>query len=368
MADPFRERTRRLQQRLLGVGASGAVFFPSPNCYYLSGFREEPMERHLLVFVPADGDPAIVAPDLYADQLADETWIDQIETYPDGGDPVALVREIGAELGISEGRLLLDPTMWARFTLDLRTAFPAATFELVEDVLAELRMSKDEAELASMETASEAADEVMERVRRLGPDAVGMTEADLAGWIRDELLERGQEVSFEVVVGSGPNGAKPHHRHGDRHIESGDPVVLDFGVRVDGYPSDMTRTVVFDGEPPGEFETAHDVVALAQDAAVNAVEPGVPAERIDELARERIEEAGFGDAFVHRTGHGIGLEVHEPPYIVSGNDMELEPGMVFSVEPGIYLTDAFGVRIEDLVVVTEDGGRRLNHVSRDWRV
>jgi len=173
--------------------------------------------------------------------------------------------------------------------------------------------------------------------------------------------------SFETIVGSGPNGAKPHHGCGDREIRAGEPVVLDFGTRVDGYPSDQTRTLVFDGEPPAEYERVHETVRAAQAAAVEAVEPGVAAEAIDRAARDVIEDAGYGDAFFHRTGHGVGLDVHEEPYIVAGNDRELEPGMVFSVEPGIYLDGRFGCRIEDLVVVTEDGCERLNDTDRGWR-
>ncbi len=365
--EPFSERTRRLQQRLLGEDVAGAVLFPSPNLAYLTGFWEEPMERHLMLFLPATGEPVFVAPDLYESQLREETWIETVETYPDGADPVALVADVGSSIGMETGTIRLDPTMWARFSLDLAEAFPEATFELLEDQMASLRMSKDDSEIQRLEVASEAADEVMTEVRDLGADAVGMTESALARWIRDDLLERADAVSFEPVVASGPNGAKPHHRHGDRTIRADEPVVLDFGARVQRYPSDTTRTVVFDGEPPGEFERVHDVVKRAQAAAVDAVEQGVTAKSVDEAARSLIEDAGYGEEFVHRTGHGVGLEVHEAPYIVEGNELELEPGMVFSVEPGVYLEGSFGVRIEDLLVVTETGGRRLNHTPKGWR-
>jgi Xaa-Pro aminopeptidase len=209
----------------------------------------------------------------------------------------------------------------------------------------------------------------MTAVRELGSEAVGMTEAELAGRIENELAAAGgEERSFEPIVGSGPNGAMPHHTHGDRTIESGDPVVLDFGTRVDGYPSDQTRTVVFDGEPSDKFKTVHDVVRRAQQAAVETVEPGVTAGAVDAAAREIIEDAGYGEQFIHRTGHGIGLDIHEEPLIVDGSDRLLEPQMVFSVEPGIYLPGEFGVRIEVLVVVTRNGCERLNTTSRDWRI
>ncbi|MDZ7702060.1 MAG: M24 family metallopeptidase [Halobacteriales archaeon] len=199
-------------------------------------------------------------------------------------------------------------------------------------------------------------------------DAVGWPWRGLATETRSRLYEASPEgPSFEPVAASGPNGAMPHHRHGDRVIGAGDPVVLDFGAWVAGYAGDQTRTVVFGGEPPGEFVEAHEVVSEALEAGIAMVEPGVEAQAVDRAARALIEDAGHGDAFIHRTGHGVGLEVHEAPYIVEGNDTTLEPGMVFSVEPGVYREGAWGVRVEDLVAVTDDGAERLNGSPRGWR-
>jgi len=364
----FETRTRDCQKRLRDAGADGAVLFPSPNLTYLAGFEETPSERHLLLFVPAEGDPAFVAPALYETQLAEETWVADVRTYTDSEDPTAPVRAVAADRGLTGGELLVDPTMWARFTQSLRETLPDATWGLADEVLAPLRVRKDGAELDALRRAGEAADAAMDDVRDLGADAVGMTERGLADFVADRLAAHGGTgVSFEVIAGSGPNGAKPHHAHGDREVEAGDPVVCDFGTRVDGYPSDQTRTVVFAGDPPAGFEEVHGVVREAQAAAVDAVEPGVTAGEVDAAARSVIEDAGYGGEFVHRTGHGVGLEVHEEPYIVSGSDRELEEGMVFSVEPGVYLPGEFGVRIEDLVAVTADGCERLNDSDRGWR-
>jgi Xaa-Pro aminopeptidase len=364
----FETRTRDCQQRLRDAGAAGAVLFPSPNLSYLAGFEETPSERHLLLFVPADGEPAFVAPALYEEQLDEETWVADVRTYTDSEDPESLVADVAAEKGLTGGELLVDPTMWARFTQSLRETLPDATWDLADDVLAPLRVRKDDAELDALRRAGEAADAAMDDVRDLGADAVGMTERELADYVADRLATHGGTgVSFEVITGSGPNGAKPHHTHGDREVEAGDPVVCDFGTRVDGYPSDQTRTVVFAGDPPAGFEAVHDLVREAQQAAVDAVEPGVTAGEVDAAARSVIEDAGYGDEFVHRTGHGVGLEVHEEPYIVAGSDRELEEGMVFSVEPGVYLPGEFGVRIEDLVAVTADGCERLNDSDRGWQ-
>jgi Xaa-Pro aminopeptidase len=345
------------------------ICFPSTNLRYLTGFVEEPGERHLLLFVPATGDPVFLVPDLYDHQVREASWVGDVRTWTDGDDPREAVAGVAEDLGLAGGHLLVDDTMWARFTQDLRAVLPEATFGLASEVLADLRVRKDDAEIDALRRAGAVADRVMAELRDLGSEAVGLTEAELAREIESRLADAGGDgVSFEPVVGSGPNGAKPHHRHGDRVIEAGDPVVLDFGTRVDGYPSDQTRTVVFDGEPSAEFRAVHRVVREAQQAAVDAIRPGVTAESVDAAAREVIESAGYGEQFVHRTGHGVGLDVHEEPYIVAGNDRELDAGMVFSVEPGAYLPGEFGVRIEDLVVVTADGCERLNDAERGWQI
>jgi Xaa-Pro aminopeptidase len=363
---PFERRTRELQDRL--EATEGAVFFPSPNLYYLTGFWEEPSERPLFAIVGPSGDPQLIVPQLAADQIDRSTWIEAIHAYDDSTDPLPLVRERVADLGLLSGTLYVDPTMWATFTHDLRATLPQVSFVLAADLMDSLRIRKDTAELASMRSAATIADQVSSSLREMGEDVVGMTETELARTIETRLAERGgTDLAFPVIVGSGPNGALPHHTHGDRQIESGDPVVLDFGTRVDHYPSDQTRTIVFGGDPPAAFRDVYDAVRTAHDTAVETVEPGIPAGAVDDAARRVIEDRGWGDEFIHRTGHGVGLSVHEEPYIVADSDRRLEPGMVFSVEPGIYLDGAFGVRIEDLVVVTDEGCERLNASSRDWR-
>ncbi|MEM4780045.1 MAG: Xaa-Pro peptidase family protein [Halalkalicoccus sp.] len=356
----YENRTRACRRAL----SSGEclVCFPGPNLRYLTGVRDEPMERHLLLFVPRDGEPVFLAPAMYAGQLAD-THVADVRLWDDGEDPREYLHRILAT--IDPDRLLVGDRLWARFTQDLRAVIDAE-FGLASEVLADLRITKDDAELDAIRRASALADRVSEDVRDL--DFTGWTERDLAREIDSRLAEAGGEgPAFETIVAAGENGARPHHRHGERAIEEGDPVVLDFGTRLDGYPSDQTRTHVVSGEPPEGFEAVHEAVREAQQAAVEAVEPGVRAEEVDRAAREVIERAGYGEAFTHRTGHGVGIEVHEPPYIVDGNSRALEEGMVFSVEPGIYLEGEFGVRIEDLVVVTETGCERLNDSPRGWR-
>ncbi|MXR42050.1 M24 family metallopeptidase [Halobaculum sp. WSA2] len=366
--------------------ADAVVLFPSTNLRYLTGHSEHPSERHFLLFVTAGHDPVFLVPELSGEQVRTGTPVDDVRTWADDDDPTAALSAVADDLGLRRGvddrgdsagdadggdgpRVLVDDTMHARFTQDLREVLPGATFGLASEVLADLRVTKDDAEVAALRRAGEAADAVIRELRTDGDDVVGMTEAELARHVEDRLVANGGTgVSFETIVGSGPNGAMPHHTHGDRTVRAGDPVVLDFGTRVDGYPSDQTRTLVFgDESPPDGFREVHRVVREAQDAAVEAVEPGVTTGEVDAAAREVIEDAGYGEEFVHRTGHGVGLDVHEEPYVVAGGERELEPGMVFSVEPGIYLSGEFGVRIEDLVVVTDDGCVRLNRTDRDWR-
>ncbi|WP_348608364.1 Xaa-Pro peptidase family protein [Halobaculum rarum] len=383
---PHARRLDAVRDRLRDGDADAIVLFPSTNLRYLTGHSEHPSERHFLLFVTADHEPVFLVPELSGEQVRAGTAVNDVRTWADDEGPAAVLASVADDLGLrrgadSDGRdgdgddsddgshILVDDTMHARFTQDLREVLPGATFGLAGEVLADLRVIKDDAEIAALRHAGEAADAVIRELRADGDDVVGMTEADLARHIEDRLVANGGVgVSFETIVGSGPNGAMPHHTHGNRVIRASDPVVLDFGTRVDGYPSDQTRTLVFgDESPPEGFREVHRVVREAQDAAVDAVEPGVTTGEIDAAARGVIEEAGYGDEFVHRTGHGVGLDVHEEPYVVTGGERELEPGMVFSIEPGVYLSGEFGVRIEDLVVVTDDGCVRLNRTDRDWR-
>ncbi|WP_293032715.1 Xaa-Pro peptidase family protein [Natronococcus sp.] len=379
MHPPFDARIETCRRRLETVGAELLVCFPSPNLTYLTGFVESPSERHFLLFVPRTGSPAIVAPAMYEAQL-ESLDVPNVRLWDDETDPLTAVGDVleGMAFGTADGTadptVLLDDRMWTTFNHDLRSLLPEAEFGLASAVLEELRIRKDETELAALRRAGSIADRVSLEIRSRGEELVETTEAELASEI-DSLLasEGGGEPAFETIVAAGPNGARPHHHPGDREIERGDPVVLDFGAFVESdleagtarYPGDQTRTIVV-GEPSAEYERVHEAVREAQQAAVEAVEPGLEAGKIDRVARSVIEEAGYGDAFVHRTGHGVGLEVHEPPYITAGNDRELEPGMVFSIEPGIYLEGQFGVRIEDLVAVTEEGCERLNDSPRGW--
>ncbi|WP_049984834.1 M24 family metallopeptidase [Halobellus rufus] len=365
----FTRRTRDCQSALVDVGADAAIVSPSPDMEYLTGFTDEPDRRLLFLVVLATGESVFIVPEMYREQIADATEVEDVRTWPWRSPETAmdLVEALLSEHDLRDGTLLLEDRMWATFVGQFHAYFPDATFGLASDVLEDLRIRKTDEELRALEEAGSLSDEVAEEIRGLGADVVGMTERELAFEIKTRLRDHGSTgVAFEPMVGAGPNSAKPHHRHSDRVIREGDPVMMDFGGIVDGYLGDQTRTLVFGGEPPAEFEDVHETVLEAHERGVDAVAPRVTAETVDEAAREVIEAAGYGDAYYHRTGHGVGLELHEPPFLKPNNDRELEPGMVCSVEPGVYLAGRFGVRIEDLVVVTESGCERINDTPRTW--
>jgi Xaa-Pro aminopeptidase len=348
----------RIEQAAAGSAVQGyaaLVVGPSPDLAYLCGYAPMPFERPTLLVVRPDADPVLLVPALERPLAAASPLGDRISLVPwrDGDDPYA----IAAALLPSSGRVAIGDRLWASHVLGLQTAAVSISFALASTVVGRLRAVKDADELDALRRAGAAADAVFTDVCDMRFE--GRREDEIAAELATLLVHHGHTRADFTIVASGPHGASPHHEAGDRVVRRGDAVVLDFGGELDGYYSDTSRTVVVGTEPHG-FRELHDLVREAQDAAVRAVRPGVTAEEIDRVARDRIDAAGFGDRFVHRTGHGIGLEVHEPPYLVAGNETPLEAGMTFSVEPGVYLEGRFGVRIEDIVEVTDVGVERLN--------
>jgi Xaa-Pro aminopeptidase len=356
-ASRYAERLDRAARVVGGAGVGALLVTPGPDLLYLTGHAPPPLERlTLLVIAPGRG-PVLLVPLLERPAALASPAADRIEVlwWADDEDPYAVAAGL-----LPPGRLAVTDQTWASHVLGLLAA--DRTFVAAGRATPPLRAVKDEEELAALATAASAADAAFADIV-LVPFA-GRREVDVAADVADALRRHGHRTADFTIVGSGPNGASPHHEAGERVIAEGDPVVLDFGGHLGGYCSDITRTVVV-GEPPKEFDRVHDVVRRAQQAAFEAVRPGVRAEEVDRAARDVIHDAGYGEWFIHRTGHGIGLEAHEPPYIVAGNRTMLEAGMTFSIEPGIYLPDRFGVRIEDIVAVTGDGARRLNEAPRE---
>lgn len=360
MGGRFLERIGRAAERAREEGLGAILVAPSPDFRYLTGYEPPPLERLTLLVVRADAEPVLLVPALEAPLARASPVGDAVEiiTWLDGEDPY----EAAARLLPREGTFAVGDRTWAAHLLGLQGRIPGARFVRASPVLAPLRAVKDPDELELLGRAARGADEAF---RRLSAGRLeGRCEEEVAAELGELLLAVGHETVAFTIVASGPNGASPHHEPGGRTIRAGDAVVLDFGGRIGGYCSDLTRTVVV-GTPPAGFLEVYEVVREAQEVAFRAVRPGVPAEEVDAAARRVIEAAGYGERFIHRTGHGIGLEEHEEPYIVAGNREPLRVGHCFSIEPGIYLPGEFGVRIEDIVTVTPEGAQRLNHAPRE---
>jgi Xaa-Pro aminopeptidase len=351
----------RLDRAREAAAGTGLVIAPGSDLRYLIGQPGGSLERLTTLVIPADGAPALVVPKLEAPGFNGlEALGVEVVTWVDGVDPYKLAAErlSGAD------RVAVSDFTPALHVLGFREALPKAEQVLAGPIVRELRMRKDAAEVEALRKAGAAIDRVHARVGEwLRP---GRTEAEVGADIEAAIVEEGHTEADFVIVGSGPNGASPHHALSDRVIEAGDVVVVDIGGPVaEGYNSDSTRTYAVGTPRDADVAATYAVLQEAQQAAVDAVRPGATAESIDAAARDVITAAGFGDYFIHRTGHGIGLDVHEEPYIVAGNDLPLEPGMAFSVEPGIYQAGRWGARIEDIVVVTADGAESMNNQPHD---
>ncbi|MEE6139118.1 Xaa-Pro peptidase family protein [Mycobacterium sp. 050128] len=339
------------------AGLDGLVITPGYDLRYLSGSRAQTFERLTALVVPATGDPTVVVPRLELASLQGSAIAElglAVRDWVDGDDPYQLVL---AALG-GPAAVAVTDSMPALHLLPLAGLLGVSPV-LATDILRSLRMVKEECEIDALRKAGSAIDRVHARVPEfLVP---GRTEADVAADIGEAIVAEGHsDVSF-IIVGSGPHGADPHHSYSDRELQAGDIVVVDIGGAYEpGYHSDSTRTYSL-GEPDAVVAQQYSLLQQAQQAALEAVRPGVTAEQVDAAARDVLTEAGLGEFFVHRTGHGIGLSVHEEPYIVKGNDLPLTAGMAFSIEPGIYFPGRWGARIEDIVIVTEDGALPVNN-------
>ncbi|HJR36777.1 MAG TPA: Xaa-Pro peptidase family protein [Nocardioidaceae bacterium] len=363
-SEDYAVRMRRARADATNAGLHGLLVTPGPELFWLTGYRPTAITERLtvLVLVP-DREPILLVPTLErpdaegalgAPSLTIVDWADGEDPFSRAG---AFVRD-RATMGISD-------SAWAMHLLGLQDALPGSSYRSLSQSLPMLRAVKDANELARLAAAGAAADATYEEILKV--QFAGRKETDVAEDLGRLLREFGHEQVDFTVVGSGPNGANPHHEAGDRTIEIGDTVVLDFGGLMYGYGSDTSRTVCV-GEPSAVVQAVHETVQLAQQAGVEAVRPGVACQEIDRAARKVITDAGYGEQFIHRTGHGIGTTTHEPPYMIEGEEQALVPGMCFSVEPGVYLPGEFGVRIEDILTVTEVGGRRLNNTVRDLRI
>jgi len=350
---------------LLGLGA---------DLRYLTGYAAHGLERLTMLVLPPAGRATLVAPRLEAMAAAAcpaaASGRVDVLAWDETDDPYAVVAgRVDARSGASQ--LFVDADLPARHLLALQQALPGREFRLATNVMRPLREVKDAWEIGRLRAAAHAADRVVAQIA--AGRLIGRTEAEVSREVRDRLVAEGHDAAAFAIVASGPNGASPHHQPGDRRIEPGDPIVLDIGGTLDGYGSDITRMLWVTGDstahaPAEAFMAAFELVRQAHRAATAAVRPGARCGDLDGVARGVVRDGGLGDAFIHRLGHGIGLEGHEEPYLVAGNPERIAPGNAFSIEPGVYLPGRFGVRIEDIVVCTTDGADVLNEASHDLLV
>ncbi|MGH2679017.1 MAG: M24 family metallopeptidase [Actinomycetota bacterium] len=363
MSLPYVDRLRRAREAAVARDLDALIVSPSPDLAYLTGYDPMPLERATLLVLRPNRDPAMLVPELERALAADSPVGEWLELVPwrDGVDPY----DVAASLLTGATHVAVVDRLWATHLLGLQRVLPGALFTSASPVMGGLRAVKDEQELGALRRAGRAADETFRQIVTM--PFQGRSEEDVARDLADLLVRNGHARADFTIVASGPNASSPHHEPDGRTILPRDVVVMDFGGELGGYFSDTTRTVVV-GEVPDGFEPAYAAVLEAQVAGIDAVRPGREAQEIDRAARAVIERAGYGERFIHRTGHGIGLEVHEPPYLVEGDRTVLEPGMTFSVEPGIYLDGRFGIRIEDIVAVSAEGAERLNRSTRELQV
>jgi D-alanyl-D-alanine dipeptidase len=357
----YRARIERARAQLAERGTAHLLASVGSDLPYLTGYEAMVSERLTMAVIPQEGTPTLVVPELEAPRVDDRNGLFAVRPWSETEDPVAVV----ASLCGSPARIAVTDQTWAVFVLELQQSMPGTVFVSARPISRALRLIKSDAEVVQLRAAGAAVDRVVDRLSSMRFS--GRSERDLAGDISTMTREEGSDEATFQIVAAGPNGASPHHHPGERVISPGDSVVVDFGGKVAGYCSDTTRTFHV-GEPDSEFNEAYEVVRTAQQAGIDAIRPGVAAEDVDAAARRVIADAGFGEFFIHRLGHGIGLDVHEDPYLVEGNGRDLEPGMTFSVEPGVYVPERFGIRIEDIVVCTPHGADRLNRSPREVAV
>ena len=379
-APRYTERIRAAQAIAKADGFAAILVGVGADMRYLAGYPAMPLERLTMLVIPADGEVSLVAPRLEATPARKcppaAAGDLPVVTWDETGDPHGMVASMvagaaGASAAGDGVRIAVSDDLPARHLLRLQARLPGARFLLGSPLIGRLRIVKDADEIALLTEAAHAADRVVAQIA--GGRLVGRTEADVAREVRDRLLAEGHDEAHFAIVGSGPNSSSPHHEASERVIQAGEPIVLDIGGTISGYGSDITRTLwVTGGDPergPDErFRHLFGVLHAAQAAATRAAGPGVAPEAVDATARRIIDGEGYAVAFFHRTGHGIGLEGHEDPYIVEGNADPLREGMAFSIEPGIYLVGEYGARIEDIVVCGPSGPIPLNEAARELYV
>jgi Xaa-Pro aminopeptidase len=360
VTDIVAERMGRLRAAMNETGTDLVVIGPGSHMDWVVGFHPHPDERPVMLMVSAT-EAGFLMPALNADAARKSSDLPMFTWADEDGPDAALGSLLAQVLPARAGHVALDETMRTDFALLVLDALPGVSREFTGRTIGALRARKDADEYKRLKASALLNDRAMQAAwAALKP---GVTEREIANVVKEFFADNGAQIQF-AIIGAGENGAFPHHATGATALREGDAVVIDIGGRIDGYPSDMTRSAII-GRAPEGYDEVHAVVERAVQAALAAARPGVTAGSVDKAARDVIKAAGYGEYFVHRTGHGLGIDVHEPPYITATSDTVLEEGMVFSIEPGIYLPGRFGVRLEDIVILRADGPEILSELPRD---
>lgn len=365
----FAQRLDRARAQMTAQGVDVLLLSVGADLPYFCGYEAMPLERITMLVAPRDGDATLVVPALEAPRVVPRPEVFSVELWSETQDPIALI----ASLAGPAATAAVGDQMWSGFLVDLMSARPDTVFRRASSVTGPIRAVKDDAEIERLRAASSAVDAIAERLQSGEIPLVGRTEAEVSAELGRQIIEEGHDRVNFAIVATGENAASPHHEAGSRVISEGEALLCDFGGTMIGddgvgYCSDVTRCLWVGPRPDREYLEAYAVLHEAQAAAVKAAEVGTPAQEVDRAARERIAAAGYGSFFVHRTGHGIGVEAHEDPYIVEGNEEPLAAGNAFSVEPGIYVPNRWGMRLEDIVVATPSGPESLNLVDHHLAV
>ena len=354
----FGERLQRARRSMAETGTDVLLVSVGSDLPYLMGYEAMPLERLTMLVVPADGEPTLVVPRLEAPRVSTATGLVRVQAWDETDDPVAIV----AGLVPTPSVAAIGDTMWARFLVELLGHWPTVDYRRSSTVMSELRIRKDQAEIDALAAAGAAVDRIAAALQSGEIPLIGRTEAEVSADLGRRILAEGHERVNFAIVAAGENAASPHHEPGDRVIRPDEIVLCDFGGTMAGYCSDITRCVVT-GEVSPAIHEAYAALFDAEAAGVAAAVVGAACQDVDRASRAVLDAAGYGQYFIHRTGHGIGMEAHEDPYMVEGNTALIEPGHAFSVEPGVYVPGQWGMRLEDIVVATTDGPLPMNRAN-----
>lgn len=365
----FAKRLNRAREKMAADGVDVLLLSVGSDLPYFCGYEAMPLERLTMLVVPRDAEATLVVPALEAPRVRPRREVFTMRPWAEHENPISLVTTL---MGAAKSAAVGDH-MWSGFLVDLISALPTTNFRRASSITSGLRSQKDPEEIRRLRAASRAVDEIASRLQSGEIPLIGKTEAEVSAELGRQIIAEGHDRVNFAIVATGTNAASPHHEAGSRVISEGEALLCDFGGTMIGddgvgYCSDITRCVWLGSEPDHQYLEAYAILHDAQAAALKAATVGTPAEEVDRAARERIAAAGYGDCFIHRTGHGIGVDAHEDPYIVEGNQTPLGAGNVFSIEPGIYVPGQWGMRLEDIVVATEAGPESLNSADHQLAV